>query len=128
LGSDRELFFGPDGESLAAARVREAAAVAVCRGCPVAGECLSWSLAGRIPYGVWGGLSEAERLEVLVAGSGVGVVRLQVADELAAEDFENFSVVGVHSSAAIAPVPADGPIRGSRTASAVGGSAGGGLR
>lgn len=36
-------------------------AKAVCRGCPVKAECLSWALATGMDHGVWGGMSEDER-------------------------------------------------------------------
>ena len=29
------------------------------------GQCAAWALRTREPYGVWGGLSEAERAEIL---------------------------------------------------------------
>jgi len=37
-------------------------AKAVCAGCPVAGACLRWAIETRQDAGVWGGLSEVERL------------------------------------------------------------------
>ena len=46
---------------------REAAAKAVCAGCPVRRECLDHALTSGEPYGVWGGLSEGER-ETLLYG------------------------------------------------------------
>ena len=42
---------------------REAAAI--CRGCPVALECLADALDHRVEFGVWGGLTERERRAVL---------------------------------------------------------------
>lgn len=62
---DSSLFFHPEGERGPARAAREAAAKAVCRRCPVISECLRHALATREPYGVWGGLSESEREEVL---------------------------------------------------------------
>ncbi|HEY9390536.1 MAG TPA: WhiB family transcriptional regulator [Mycobacteriales bacterium] len=62
---DSSLFFHPEGERGPARAAREAAAKAVCRRCPVIGECLRHALTTREPYGVWGGLSESEREEVL---------------------------------------------------------------
>jgi WhiB family redox-sensing transcriptional regulator len=69
--ADPGLFFGPDEESEPAARVREGAAVAVCGGCPVRRRCRSWALAQRIWFGVWGGLTEAERQQLLTSGVAV---------------------------------------------------------
>lgn len=37
------------------------AAKAICRGCPVMEQCKRWALDDRIPEGVWGGMSEADR-------------------------------------------------------------------
>lgn len=33
----------------------------VCRNCPVKAECLDYALSHGMVYGVWGGLTEAER-------------------------------------------------------------------
>jgi WhiB family redox-sensing transcriptional regulator len=54
-----ELFF-PVGNS-GPALVQIAEAKAVCRGCPVSSECLSWALESGQDAGVWGGLDEDER-------------------------------------------------------------------
>ncbi|WP_046386021.1 WhiB family transcriptional regulator, partial [Kitasatospora aureofaciens] len=43
------------------AKEREAAAKAVCAGCAVRVECRRHALAARLPYGVRGGLTAAER-------------------------------------------------------------------
>jgi WhiB family transcriptional regulator, redox-sensing transcriptional regulator len=58
---DSSIFFSPDGERGHKRRRREAAAKAVCARCPVQDACADYALANREPYGVWGGLSEAER-------------------------------------------------------------------
>lgn len=42
------------------------AAKAVCAKCPVRAECLSYALATGQPFGVWGGLSAAERRRLVV--------------------------------------------------------------
>lgn len=39
----------------------------VCRGCPVAAECLADALDNRTPFGVWGGMTERERRALLRA-------------------------------------------------------------
>lgn len=55
---DSELFF-PVGYGEPAKRQTEQAK-AVCRRCPVAGDCLQWALDHHQEHGVWGGLSETE--------------------------------------------------------------------
>ena len=62
---DSELFFHPEGERGPRRSNRERAAKAICAGCPVLLECRSAALAAREPYGVWGGLSEDERVAIL---------------------------------------------------------------
>jgi len=64
-GQDTELFFHPEGERGPRRANREAAAKAVCASCPVRRECLDHALESGEPYGVWGGLSEGEREELL---------------------------------------------------------------
>lgn len=56
--ADPELFFSSrDGDA--------AAAVTICRGCPVAAACLEWALETRVRYGIWGGATEGERRRML---------------------------------------------------------------
>jgi WhiB family redox-sensing transcriptional regulator len=64
-GLDTEAFFHPDNERGPRRIAREAAAKAVCAQCPVIRECAEHALRAREPYGVWGGLSETERDEIL---------------------------------------------------------------
>jgi WhiB family transcriptional regulator, redox-sensing transcriptional regulator len=54
LGLDPELFFPESGVSPAEAK-------AVCAGCQVRDDCLGLALAENVTYGVWGGLTAAER-------------------------------------------------------------------
>jgi WhiB family redox-sensing transcriptional regulator len=64
---DTDLFYPPlDSETSLQRRAREAAAKAVCEGCPVRVECLAWAIASNEQLGVWGGLNERER-QLLVA-------------------------------------------------------------
>lgn len=56
--ADPDLFFSADEEATAAA-------IRMCRGCPVADECLDWALDMRVRYGVWGGATERERRRML---------------------------------------------------------------
>ena len=38
-----------------------AAAIRICRGCPVREACLAWALDTRVKYGIWGATTERER-------------------------------------------------------------------
>ncbi|MBC3189971.1 WhiB family transcriptional regulator [Pseudonocardia sp. C8] len=58
-GTDPETFF-PVAEAGPARERAEAAAKAVCAGCPVRAECLAWALES-LPFGVAGGMGEDER-------------------------------------------------------------------
>jgi WhiB family redox-sensing transcriptional regulator len=66
LEEDPELFFPIGAKEPAMLQVEEAKQV--CARCPVDSECLSWALANREEYGVWGGLSEDERRSLRPAG------------------------------------------------------------
>lgn len=55
------LFFAPSKEPTAERLSREQAAKRVCAGCPVMAECREHALRMPEPYGVWGGLTAAER-------------------------------------------------------------------
>ena len=59
------LFFAPSKEPTAARLAREEAAKRVCARCPVLLECREHALALPEPYGVWGGLTAAERRVVI---------------------------------------------------------------
>lgn len=53
---------------------RERVAKAICRTCPVAAECLEYAISSREPHGVWGGLNEVERRQLIerrTMGGGV---------------------------------------------------------
>ncbi|SHL00427.1 WhiB family transcriptional regulator, redox-sensing transcriptional regulator [Pseudonocardia thermophila] len=67
-GMDSAYFFHPEGERGAAKARREERAKQVCRRCPVLEECRRHALAAEEPYGVWGGLSVAERTALLARG------------------------------------------------------------
>jgi WhiB family redox-sensing transcriptional regulator len=58
-GADPELFFP--------ANTRQPATEAkqICAACPVRAECLEYSLANEEEFGVWGGLTEKERRQLL---------------------------------------------------------------
>lgn len=54
VGVDPDLFFPKRGASTAEAR-------AVCDGCSVRDECLSWALALPEKHGIWGGTTSRDR-------------------------------------------------------------------
>ena len=65
---DDSHFFPLDGERGHARDQREADAKRVCQGCPVLRQCRSHALTVHEPYGVWGGLTQAERQTILHSG------------------------------------------------------------
>ena len=66
-----EMFFHPDGERGPRRRNRENTAKAVCASCPVIAACRAHALAVQEPYGIWGGLSEDDRLEIIAKPIGI---------------------------------------------------------
>lgn len=60
-GTDTEAFYLPDRMRAAKARAHEAAAKAICADCPVMWQCRDWALRTNEQWGVWGGLTSAER-------------------------------------------------------------------
>ncbi|MGP4089464.1 WhiB family transcriptional regulator [Streptomyces sp. KR55] len=64
-GVDSSIFFHPEGERGVARSARENSAKEVCMRCPVRVECAAHALTVREPYGVWGGLTEGEREELI---------------------------------------------------------------
>jgi WhiB family transcriptional regulator, redox-sensing transcriptional regulator len=64
-GMDSGFFFHPEGERGPAKYNREARAKEVCQRCPVLEQCRRHALSAQEPYGVWGGLSESERDEII---------------------------------------------------------------
>lgn len=62
IGVEPELFFPVGHGGLAERQI--AAAKAVCFDCPVTIECLEWALENGVA-GVWGGLDDDERAELL---------------------------------------------------------------
>lgn len=64
-GMDSNVFFHPDRERGADRQDRVVRAKQVCVGCPVIEQCRNHALAAQEPYGVWGGLTVAERTQVL---------------------------------------------------------------
>jgi len=64
-GADSAVFFHPDSERGASRATRQERAKAICRGCSVLIRCREYALAAREPYGVWGGLGEQERHDII---------------------------------------------------------------
>jgi WhiB family redox-sensing transcriptional regulator len=64
-GMDSAFFFHPEGERGPARANREARAKEVCGSCPVMELCRRHALEVHEPYGVWGGLSEHERDDII---------------------------------------------------------------
>ncbi len=58
-------FFHPPDERGNERETRINNAKAICRTCPVCTECLAHALKIPEPYGIWGGLSEDERAQLL---------------------------------------------------------------
>lgn len=66
--ADPELFFAPDQrEKVAQRNARHEKAKSFCRQCPVRVRCAEQGDARTVPYGIWGGLTERERTELLAA-------------------------------------------------------------
>lgn len=62
IGEDLNVFF-PESQSAEAVRP----AKEVCSRCQVVDSCREWALSRPEQYGVWGGLAEDERAEILAA-------------------------------------------------------------
>jgi WhiB family transcriptional regulator, redox-sensing transcriptional regulator len=62
---DSAVFFHPDRERGPARTRRDAQAKRVCHRCPVIVQCREHALDVQEPFGVWGGLSAAERAVLL---------------------------------------------------------------
>jgi WhiB family redox-sensing transcriptional regulator len=60
--ADPDLFFHPDGERAGARTDRMNRAKQVCNACPVTRQCADHALDTREGFGVWGGMSEDERI------------------------------------------------------------------
>ena len=60
------VFFPPSHvESKDERLVRERSAKSICRTCSVRQDCLDYAIRIREPHGIWGGLNETERKQVL---------------------------------------------------------------
>ena len=65
-GPQSSVFFPPSHfERKDEKEARETRAKAICATCPVRRACLDYALRIREPHGIWGGLNEVERKQVL---------------------------------------------------------------
>ena len=56
-----DLFYNAEDEPKGVRRRKEAAAVKICQSCPVLAQCQRHAEENKELYGVWGGMTEAER-------------------------------------------------------------------
>lgn len=68
--ADPGIFFHPEGERGQARRSRDSKAIEICQSCPVLLQCREHALSAQEPYGVWGGLTEADREAILLTSRG----------------------------------------------------------
>ena len=70
-GPESTLFFPPTASERKEEReARETKAKSICKACSVQQACLDYALDIREPHGIWGGLNEHERRELLAASAG----------------------------------------------------------
>jgi WhiB family redox-sensing transcriptional regulator len=70
-GPQSAMFFPPSHSERKDERLaRERAAKAICKLCPVRRECLDYAIRIREPHGIWGGLNELERKQVIERRAG----------------------------------------------------------
>lgn len=68
-GNHSHLFFPPSTSERKDERERrETRAKSICQICPVKKPCLDYATEIREPYGIWGGLTEAERRQLIAVG------------------------------------------------------------
>ena len=64
-GVDVTVFFNDERVRGPEKQARESAAKKICTACPIKTECLEHALAVPEDFGVWGGLTEAERMVIV---------------------------------------------------------------
>jgi WhiB family redox-sensing transcriptional regulator len=70
-GPESMVFFPPSASERREEReARETKAKSICSTCSVQRPCLDYALEIREPHGIWGGLNEHERRELLAARAG----------------------------------------------------------
>lgn len=73
-GNHSYLFFPPSTVERKEERERrEIKAKAICSVCPVNEDCLEFAVEIKEPYGIWGGLTETERRQVMSRRAAAGV-------------------------------------------------------
>ncbi len=71
-GPQAVVFFPPSRIERKEERLnRERSAKAICRCCGVRADCLEYAVRIREPHGIWGGLNEAERKQLLERSSSI---------------------------------------------------------
>ncbi len=69
-GPHASIFFPPTvPERREEKRQREERAKSICKTCSVCSDCLEYALHIREQHGIWGGLNETERREMLLAAA-----------------------------------------------------------
>jgi WhiB family redox-sensing transcriptional regulator len=69
-GNHAHLFFPPSTfERKEDRERREDRAKAICAVCQVRSECADYAIRIREPFGIWGGLTEVERRELIAVGA-----------------------------------------------------------
>lgn len=72
-GPQSAVFFPPSRvERKEEREEREARAKTICSVCPVMNACLDYALGIREPHGIWGGLNEMERKDLVTTASRAG--------------------------------------------------------
>ena len=70
-GPQAAIFFPPSHfERKDEKEARENRAKGICATCPVQKPCLDYALGIREPHGIWGGLNEGERKQLLAGRAG----------------------------------------------------------
>ena len=70
-GPQASVFFPPSHAERKDEKVaREARAKAICSECHVREACLDYAIRIREPHGIWGGLNEVERKQILERRAG----------------------------------------------------------
>jgi len=70
-GPQASVFFPPSSaERKEEKLMREAAAKAICASCPVCSACREYAVRIREPHGIWGGLTEIERKQIIERRAG----------------------------------------------------------
>ena len=70
-GPQAEVFFPPSHSERKEEKLRrEARAKSICATCAVRSDCLDYAIRIREPHGIWGGLNELERKQLVDRRAG----------------------------------------------------------